>query len=67
MARLRETADAAERDMSTLSVTVFGARPDKAALEKLAAAGVTRALLHLPSEDRDTVLGLLDDYLPLLG
>ncbi len=67
MARLRETADAAERDMATLSVSVFAAPPDKAALERLAEAGITRALLHLPSEDRDTVLGLLDDYLPLLG
>ncbi len=67
MARLRETADAAERDMATLSVSVFGARPEKAALEKLAEVGMTRALLHLPSEDRDTVLALLDDYMPLLG
>ncbi len=67
MARLREVADAAERDMATLSVSVFGARPDKAALEKLAEVGMTRALLHLPSEDRDTVLALLDDYMPLLG
>lgn len=67
IARLREVADASERDMATISVTVFGARPDKAALGKLAEAGVTRALLRLPSEDRDTVLGLLDDYMPLLA
>ena len=67
MTRLREIADAAERDMATLSVSVFGARPDKAALEKLAEAGVTRTLLALPSDNRDTVLGLLDDYMPLLG
>lgn len=67
MARLREIADAAERDMETLSVSVFGARPDKATLEKHAEAGVTRALLRLPSEDRDTVLGLLDEHMPLLA
>lgn len=67
MARLREIADAAERDMATLSVSVFGARPDKATLEKHAEAGVTRALLRLPSEDRDTVLGLLDEHMPLLA
>ena len=67
MARLREIADAAERDMETLSVSVFGARADRAALQKLSEAGVTRALLRLPSENRDTVLGLLDNYMPLLA
>ena len=36
-------------------------------LNAYAEAGVSRALLHLPSADRDTVLGLLDDYAPLLG
>ncbi len=67
MARLRRIADEAGRDMSSLSVTVFRARPEATALEALAEAGVTRALLGLPSADRDTVLGLLDDYAPLLA
>jgi probable F420-dependent oxidoreductase len=67
MGRLRRAAEAAGRDMSTLSMTVFGAPPEAATLETYAEAGVTRALLALPSADRDTVLSLLDDYAPLLG
>ena len=67
MGRLRRAAEAAGRDMSTLSMTVFRAPPEAATLEAYAEAGVTRALLMLPPADRDTVLGLLDDYVPLLG
>ncbi len=67
MGRLRRAAETAGRDMSTLSMTVFGAPPKAANLEAYAEAGVTRALLGLPSADRDTVLSLLDDYAPLLG
>ena len=67
MGRLRRAAEAAGRDMATLSMTVFRAPPEAATLEAYAEAGVTRALLMLPPADRDTVLGLLDDYAPLLG
>jgi probable F420-dependent oxidoreductase len=67
MGRLREAAEAAGRDMSTLSMTVFRAPAEAASLEAYAEAGVSRALLALPSADRDTVLGVLDDYVPLLG
>jgi len=67
MGRLRRAAEVAGREMSTLSMTVFGAPPKATTLETYAEAGVTRALLALPSADRDTVLSLLDDYAPLLG
>ena len=67
MARLRRAAEAAGRDMSTLSMTVFRAPPEAATLKTYAEAGVTRALLALPPADHDTVLGLLDDYARLLG
>ena len=67
MARLRAAAEAAGRRMSSLSVSVFRAPPEKAELEKYAEAGVTRAVFALPSEDRDTVLRQLDEYAPLLG
>ncbi len=67
MGRLRRAAEAAGRDMSTLSMTVFRAPAEAATLEAYAEAGVSRALLPLPSVDRDTVLGLLDGYAPLLG
>lgn len=62
MADLRERAAKAGRDMKTISVSVFGAPPDAATLERYAAAGVTRALLRLPPQDRETMLPLLDQY-----
>ena len=67
MGRLRRAAEVAGRDMSALSMTVFGAPTKATTLETYAEAGVTRALLALPSADRDTVLSLLEDYAPLLG
>jgi probable F420-dependent oxidoreductase len=67
MSRLRQAAAEAGRDMATLSVNVFRAPTDKKALAAYAEAGVTRAILQLPSAGRDEVLGLLDRYAPLLG
>ncbi|MEX2617822.1 MAG: LLM class F420-dependent oxidoreductase [Alphaproteobacteria bacterium] len=67
MTRLRQAADKAGRDMSTLSVTVFRAPPDAQVLESYAQAGIERSLLMLPTADRDTVLRLLDEYTPLAG
>jgi probable F420-dependent oxidoreductase len=63
---LRARAARAGRDMKTISVSVFGAQPDAAALDRFAAAGVTRAILRLPSEPRDAVLPLLDRYATLI-
>jgi probable F420-dependent oxidoreductase len=65
MADLRARAARAGRDMRTISVSVFGAKPDAGAVERLAAGGVTRVIFRLPSESRDTVLPLLDDYAKL--
>ena len=48
------------------SIGVFGAPPDKATLDSYAEKGVTRSLLRLPSADRDTILGLLDEHMALL-
>jgi hypothetical protein len=66
MERLKRVADLAGRAMSSLQVTVFRAPADKQQLERYAQAGIQRGLLALPSGDRDTVLKLLDDYMPLL-
>jgi probable F420-dependent oxidoreductase len=65
MARLKYFADEAGRDMSELSVSVFGAPADAGVLAGYAEAGVNRALLTLPSAPRDEVMGLLDEYAPL--
>ncbi len=62
LAELKTRAARAGRDMRTISVSVFGAKPEPAALDRLAQAGVTRAILRLPSEPREAVLPLLDQY-----
>jgi len=66
LADLRARAARAGRDMTTISVSVFGARPEPSTLEAFAAAGVTRAILRLPSEGREQVLPLLDQYAKLI-
>ena len=66
LADLRARAARAGRDMKTLSVSVFGSKPDPAVLERYAAAGVDRVLYGLPSAGRDTVLPLLDQYARLV-
>jgi alkanesulfonate monooxygenase SsuD/methylene tetrahydromethanopterin reductase-like flavin-dependent oxidoreductase (luciferase family) len=64
---LRRRAAEAGRDMKTISVSLFGlARPDAAVLDRLTAAGLTRVILRLPSEGRDTILPLLDEYARLV-
>jgi len=67
LADLRALAARAGRDMRTISVSVFGAAADAPFLARLAEAGVTRAILRLPSEPRDAILPLLDRYAKLLG
>jgi probable F420-dependent oxidoreductase len=66
MKELRERATKAGRDPSTLSVSVFGAAADAGALDRFRQAGVARAILRLPSEPRDKVLPLLDQYRKLI-
>lgn len=63
---LRALAARAGRDMRTISVSVFGAPAEAPLLDRFAAAGVTRAILRLPSEPRDAILPLLDRYAKFL-
>ncbi|HEU5320008.1 MAG TPA: LLM class F420-dependent oxidoreductase [Methylomirabilota bacterium] len=65
LADLRARAARAGRDMKTISVSVFGAPPEAATLDRYRAAGITRAIFRLPSEGRDAVLPLLDRYAKL--
>ena len=67
MARLRRVAEEGGRDLSSISVSVFGAPPEKEKLESYDELGIERALLRVPTEDRETCLKLLDSYMPLLG
>lgn len=66
IARLKNIADEAGRDMATLSVSVFGAPADQAILDSYRTAGIDRAILPLPSVNRDKVLSILDSYTDLL-
>jgi probable F420-dependent oxidoreductase len=60
--RLKRTADAARRDVSTLSITVFRAPPDPGVLSAYREAGIERVLFDVPDGKRDDVLRLLDQY-----
>lgn len=66
MARLKRIADEAGRSMDTINVSLFGVEPNRAALDRAAEAGVTRAILGLPSNDRDDVMRRLDRHAELL-
>jgi len=67
MARLRRVADDAGRDVSTISVSLFGATPDAQKLESYTQAGIGSSLFMLPSADRETILPMLDEFAPLIG
>jgi alkanesulfonate monooxygenase SsuD/methylene tetrahydromethanopterin reductase-like flavin-dependent oxidoreductase (luciferase family) len=61
---LRALATRAGRDPKSITVSVFGAASD--AIDRYREAGITRAILRLPSENRETVLPLLDRYAKLI-
>ena len=65
--RLRNMAESMGRDPKTLSVSVFRAPVEKAALDEYRAAAVDRAVLEIPDKSRDEILRVLDGYVPLLG
>lgn len=66
VARLRQTAVAAGRDPTTLSITVFNAPADETGLAAYRKAGIGRVLLEVPDRSRDEVLRLLDRNAPLV-
>ena len=65
VARLLRAAEGAKRDPKSLSITVFGAPTDKAALDLYRKAGISRVLLQIPDESRDEILRLVDKLAPL--
>lgn len=66
ISELKRKVEAAGRDPESISITVFAAKPDHAAIERLESAGVGRAVFLLPPADRETVLPLLDRYAALM-
>jgi probable F420-dependent oxidoreductase len=67
IADLHRRAEAAGRDPKSISISIFGAKPDPAALDGLRSAGVDRAVFMVPSGEADTVLPLLDKYAALIA
>jgi probable F420-dependent oxidoreductase len=65
--RLRRMAEAKGRDPRSLSISVFRAPADKAALARYRKAGIDEALLEIPDLSRDELLQLLDRYAPLVA
>ncbi len=59
---LRRALEERGRDPAGLHVVPIGVVPDAGKLEYYASIGVTEVALRLPSEPRDAVLPLLDDY-----
>ena len=66
LADLKARAAKAGRDMKTITISVFGARPDAAVLDQYASAGITRSIFRLPSEGRDKILPMLDQFATLI-
>ena len=66
MNALREYAAKAGRDMQTISVSVFGVAGDQKLVDMYRDVDVTRVILRLPSEGRETILPLLDQYATFL-
>lgn len=66
MAEITKAAAAAGRDVSTISLGVFGVPPDREKIDALAAQGVSRVVFGLPQGPRDEVLAALDRLTPLL-
>ncbi|MQA86258.1 MAG: TIGR03619 family F420-dependent LLM class oxidoreductase [Streptosporangiales bacterium] len=64
LAEVRRRAE--ERGRRPPSVTVFGAAPERADLDRFAEEGVDRVLLLLPTLPRDETLRTLDDFAALL-
>jgi probable F420-dependent oxidoreductase len=60
MTRLRDAALAAGRDPKSLTITVFGAPDNEAALAPYREAGIHRVLLQVPDLSRDEILRVLD-------
>ena len=67
VARLRQAAIAAGRDPASVSITVFNAPADPAALASYRDAGIKRVLLEVPDLSRDELLRVLDKNAPLVA
>lgn len=63
---LRALAEQAGRSADEVPVSIFGSSDKEEALASHQALGVERAVLFLPSADRDTLMPMLDKYASLV-
>ena len=61
IALLKRQAEEAGRDPASISISTFGTPPDPDLIHRMEAAGVDRVVFGLPSEERDTVLPIIDE------
>ena len=66
VALLRTRLEDAGRDPDAVPITIFGVSPDADTISRMEQDGVSRVLLTLPPEGRDTVLPVLDDLARLI-
>jgi probable F420-dependent oxidoreductase len=64
---LRRLCEEKGRDPKSVSVSVFWAPPDPAAIEHYAKLGVERVIFALPPDGRETVLPMIDGYAKLFS
>jgi probable F420-dependent oxidoreductase len=65
--KLRAAAEEAGRDPASISISVFGAQPDRGRIEHYGELGAERVVLWVPPAGRDQVLPILDKYVDLIG
>jgi probable F420-dependent oxidoreductase len=66
MGMLRARVEQAGRDPKSVSVSMFGVKPDRATMDTFAAAGVERSIILIPALEREKALPLLDTHAALL-
>ena len=64
--KLQSMAEEAGRDPASVSLGIYGAKPDAANLHRLRDLGATMATLILPPLDRDKAIAKMDSYAPLV-
>ena len=66
IAMLKRQAQEAGRDPDSISITIFGVRPERDLVERMEAAGVDRLIFALPSAEKAEVLPLIDECARLI-
>ncbi len=66
VAMLRTRLEDTGRNPDSVPITIFGVSPDADTIARMEQDGVSRVLLTLPPENRETVLPVLDDLAKLI-